>query len=84
MLIKWDDSKRMTNLAKHELDFADLSPEFFEHALVTSARTARYKAIGWLADQWIITVVFAPLGSEAISVISMRPASQKERRAYVG
>ena len=28
----------------------------------------------------VIAVVFAPPGSEGVSVISMRPASRKERR----
>lgn len=35
-------------------------------------------AIGRLADG-TIAVVFATLGTEAVSVISMRPASRKER-----
>lgn len=30
----------------------------------------------------MITVVFAPLGTQAISLISARAASRKERRAY--
>jgi uncharacterized DUF497 family protein len=84
MRLIWDESKRNTNLAKHGLDFAELSLDFFSDALVTSARSKRYKAIGWHGDLLIIAVVFAPLGAEAISVISMRPASQKERAAYAG
>lgn len=32
--------------------------------------------------QTILAVIFKPLGSEAISVISMRRASRKERSAY--
>ncbi len=35
-------------------------------------------AIGPLADG-VIAVVFVVLGSEGVSVISMRPASRKER-----
>ncbi|OYR28770.1 hypothetical protein CES86_2926 [Brucella lupini] len=37
-------------------------------------------AIGEFNGQIIIVVVFKPIGSEALSVISMRPASQKERK----
>jgi uncharacterized DUF497 family protein len=37
-------------------------------------------AIGEFNGQIIVAVVFKPLGSEAISVISMRPASTKERK----
>jgi uncharacterized DUF497 family protein len=42
-------------------------------------RRPRYRAIGWLGDE-LVTVVFSPLGTEAISVISMRAASRKERK----
>jgi uncharacterized DUF497 family protein len=32
--IVWDESKRLANLAKHGLDFADLNETFFDKALV--------------------------------------------------
>jgi uncharacterized protein len=78
MKIVWDESKRLTNLAKHGLDFADLDIDFFSEAAVSPATRGRFVAVG----EWAgiaITVVFRPLGAEAISVISMRPASRKER-----
>jgi hypothetical protein len=56
-------------LAKHGLDFADLSIFFFENAFITEARNGRYKALGFFKDEIIITVVFAPLGLEALSII---------------
>lgn len=37
-------------------------------------------AVGEFQGRIIIAVVFRPLGSQALSVISMRPASAKERR----
>jgi uncharacterized protein len=76
--IVWDEAKRLTNLAKHGLDFADLDPNFFSEAAFGPTDNGRFVAIG----EWAgiaITVVFRPLGAEAISVISMRPASRKER-----
>jgi uncharacterized protein len=79
MKIVWDEPKRLTNLAKHGLDFADLDSDFFAAAAAGPAAKGRFVAIG----EWAgiaITVVFRPLGAEAISVISMRPASRKERR----
>jgi uncharacterized DUF497 family protein len=30
----------------------------------------------------LVTLVFSPLGAEAISVISLRPASKAERKLY--
>ncbi|MQT12587.1 BrnT family toxin [Segnochrobactrum spirostomi] len=78
MRIVWDEPKRLINLDKHGLDFADLDEDFFLGAIIVEAKLGRYAAIGWLNG--VITVVFATLGVEAISVISMRPASTSERR----
>ena len=79
MKIVWDEPKRETNIAKHGLDFADLTLEFFRDAKVASAKGDRFVAVGELNGQIVIAVIFRPLGSEALSVISMRPASTKER-----
>lgn len=78
MMIVWDESKRSTNLAKHGLDFADLDETFFLSSIVVPAKENRHMAIGRLADG-TIAVVFAVLGTEGISVVSMRAASRKER-----
>lgn len=80
MMIVWDEPKRQQNLTKHGLDFADLDLEFFLAAQIRPARHGRIMAIGEFDGQIVIAVIFAPLGSEAISLISMRPASRKERR----
>ncbi|MCW0182864.1 MAG: BrnT family toxin [Zavarzinia sp.] len=79
MQVVWDEPKRIQNLAKHGLDFAALTLEFFEASTVYPAKAGRLIAIGELNGQIVIAVVFRPLGSEAVSVISMRPASRKER-----
>lgn len=79
MLIVWDEPKRLANLAKHGMDFAALDVSYFEAALVVQAKAGRYSALGILGDR-AVAVVFAPLGTEAISVISMRPASANERK----
>ena len=79
MVIVWDERKRAVNLAKHGMDFADLTVEFFLGSMVVPARDGRSMAIGRLAPD-VIAVVFIALGAEGVSVISMRPASQRERR----
>jgi uncharacterized DUF497 family protein len=78
IMILWDEPKRQTNLAKHGLDFADLDERFFLASMVVPAKGGRHMAIGRLMDE-TIAVVFATLGAEGISIISMRHASQKER-----
>lgn len=81
MIIVWDEPKRSRNIEVHGWDFADLTLEFFLDALTESTRDGRFKAVGLFEDV-VIAVVFKPLGSEAISVISMRHASKKERREW--
>ena len=81
MKIVWDHPKRVANIAKHGLDFATLTEEFFADALVLSAKRGRYLAIGRDLNG-VVSVVFVTLGLEGISIISMRPASAKEKRLY--
>ena len=76
--IIWDEPKRLSNLAKHGLDFADLDEDFFLSAVIVPTYGGRQMAIGRLSDG-TIAVVFAILGLEGVSVVSMRPASRKER-----
>jgi uncharacterized DUF497 family protein len=44
--IVWDEPKRLANLDKHGLDFADLNEAFFDHALVLPSHN---KAERWVA-----------------------------------
>ena len=81
MKIVWDEPKRLANLAKHELDFADLNETFFDTALVLPSHNRRWAGIG-KNIRGVIVVVFVTLGKEAVSVISMRPASRNERKLY--
>jgi uncharacterized DUF497 family protein len=79
MKIVWDEPKREANIAKHGLDFASLTVAFFEAAHVEAARRNRFLAIGEIEGTAVVVVVFRPLGSEALSVISMRRANKNER-----
>jgi uncharacterized DUF497 family protein len=80
MKIVWDEPKRLANLESRGLDFADLTVEFFAASVVVPAKLGRLKAIGEFGGI-PLTVIFKPLGREAISIVSMRAASRKERRA---
>ncbi len=79
MVIVRDEPKRQQNLAKHGLDFAELDLSFFLTASIRTAKTGRAIAIGEFQGRVIVAVVFRPMGREAISIISMRPASRRER-----
>ena len=78
MNIIWDEPKRRANIAKHGYDFADLSLEFFLDAVILPAAHGRQMAVGRIRG--IVTVVFVAMGQEALSVVSMRTASRKERK----
>lgn len=80
MNIVWDEPKRLANIDKHGLDFADLSLEFFQRALIRPAKRGRLQAVGRLADG-TVAVIFVRLGAEGLFVVSMRPANAPERRA---
>jgi uncharacterized DUF497 family protein len=83
MRVVWDEPKRLANLASHEMDFADLGEAFFEGSVIVPAKLGRQIAVG-RHRAGIILVVFVALGSEGLSVVSMRPASRKERRLIDG
>ena len=81
MKIIWDEPKRLANLTKKRMNFADLNESCFDQAFVLPALGNRHRGIG-VNIRGVICVVFAYYGREAISVISMRPASSNERKAY--
>jgi uncharacterized protein len=83
MKIVWDEPKRLANLASHGMDFADLDEAFFEGSVIVPTKLGRQIAVG-RHRSGIILVVFVALGTEGLSVVSMRPASRKERRLIDG
>jgi uncharacterized DUF497 family protein len=83
MKIVWDEPKRLANLAKHGIDLADVYDFGWETAVVMPAHTGRLKAIGTL-NAAVVIVVFSVLGTEAVSIVSMRPAHRNERRMFHG
>jgi uncharacterized DUF497 family protein len=93
MKIVWDEKKRLDNIRDHEgYDFASLGnadgftaegEAFFTTATIVVAKKGRRMAIGPLEGH-TIAVVYARLGSEAISLVSMRRADRAERRLHHG
>lgn len=81
LVITWDEPKRLKTKRERGLDFADLTEGYFLASLVIPAKLNRMMAIGPFSDG-TIAVVFVALGTEGMSIISMRPASPKERKLY--
>ena len=88
MRIVWDDPKRLANLDKHGLDFSRIDAEFnWNAALVIPtkpSRTGRKRMIfvGEMLGEGVVVVVASPLGKEALSIVSLRRASETERALY--
>jgi uncharacterized protein len=83
MLIVWDERKRIANLAKHGLDFADLTLEYFLSATDRPAHSGRRSSIGRM-NGGVVTTIYYRLGNEGLSVISLRPSNKKERALHEG
>jgi uncharacterized protein len=73
-MFTWDEPKRVANVQKHGLDFDDMFHFDWGQAFIGRAIDGRFKAIGYFGDR-ITVVIRVVLGSEAISIISFRPAS---------
>jgi len=81
---EWDEAKRLTNLAKHRLDFTRIArllngPHVFA-AGNTHPVEARWLVTGILEDRFV-TAVFTQRG-ERIRIISLRSARNVEKRRY--
>jgi uncharacterized DUF497 family protein len=86
MKIVWDEPKRRSNLLKHGLDFNDVPLFDWRNAKIYSAKPdddgrTRLKAVGRFGDDTTV-VIFGLLGTEAMSIISFRLASNRERKAF--
>jgi uncharacterized DUF497 family protein len=81
-LIVWDEPKRLKNIEKHGLDFAELTDNFFANALIEPSYAGRFIAIGEVNNKLVVLAIFRPLGSEALSIISLRAANARERKRY--
>jgi hypothetical protein len=89
MFIVWDEPKRLANLAKHGLDFDTFEEAFdFRTAFTVPAgqsRTGRQREmlIGLMAGRVVVAII-SPLGTEALSLISLRYADPAQRKLFHG
>ena len=89
MLVLWDEPKRLANLDKHGLDFARFAEEFeFDTATRIPAQPSRtgrprYRLVGYLGGELVVVAVVSALGTEALSLISLRRTTAKERDFFL-
>jgi len=85
MPFEWDKNKRLSNLAKHGIDFRDAERFFKTEPLCfedcrQDYNEKRFIAFGEIEERLIITVY--TLRKDNIRIISMRKANARERRLY--
>jgi uncharacterized DUF497 family protein len=89
MIYEWDENKRISNLEKHGLDFAEAYFVFEDSGCVKYPENkrdygeTREAIIGSLNGEFICYVCYAKR-SDKIRIISFRRASRKERSIYNG
>lgn len=85
MLFEWDDKKRLLNIKKHYIDFADVIQLFKNPYLVKEDKRKDYGEKRWVAlgiiKNRIVVVVFTHR-KQAIRIISARKANKIERSIY--
>ena len=83
---EWDEAKNQTNICKHGIGF-DTAKRIFEGLIATSPDHCqdygedRHISIGRVEPGALIVVAHTERGGR-IRLISARPASRKERKAY--
>ncbi len=87
MLLKWDETKAVRNLAKHGVSFEEASSIFGDPLSETSddpghsAEDQRFVIIGMSENGRMLMVAHTDDG-EIIRIISARELTRREREAY--
>ena len=84
---EWDSRKAASNLAKHEVSFEEAATVFGDPLgrIVADPRHSseeeRFVLLGVSQEAHLLAVMFVDR-SEAIRIISARPATRRERKDY--
>ena len=87
--ISWSEDKNRLNIKKHGLSFQEAILVFLDPYLVisydeahSSSEEMRWKGIGALGNEILLTVIFAEDRGSELRLISARKASKKEKEDY--
>jgi uncharacterized DUF497 family protein len=84
---EWDPGKAAGNFDKHRVEFADSTMVFYDDLAVTlpdePGDEERFVTLGMDAVGRLLVVAYT-WREERIRIISARPATGRERRAYEG
>jgi uncharacterized DUF497 family protein len=86
MKFEWDRQKNQSNIAKHQLDFADAYKVFKLPLRVSLDSRQDYGEERWigvgLLDGRVVVIVFTEIDDQTIRVISLRKALPYEQKSY--
>ena len=87
MQIEWDEAKRIGNLRKHGVDFADavgalLDPNNLTREDDEARGEARFVTLGRGYSDRLLLVVWTERDEDVTRIVSARKASPSEMRAY--
>ncbi|MCA1816823.1 MAG: BrnT family toxin [Acidobacteria bacterium] len=87
MRFEWNDNKAIANLKKHGVTFGEATEVFYDPNAVEgndpkhSEDEDRFVIIGY-STRRLLFVVFAQRVADVIRIVSARPPTPKERKAY--
>ena len=85
MNFDWDENKNIINIAKHGIDFNDISDAFDNEMLIKKDDRQKYsedRFIGIGQINNIEIVIVWTYRNDKIRIISARQANKKERKIY--
>lgn len=88
MEFEWDETKNLTNKAKHGIDFSFAARVFGDllrlerYDLDHAEDEDRWVVIGMVAPAVLVVIYTERQGGEVIRIVSARQANEKERREY--
>lgn len=87
MEYEWDPAKSRQNLEKHGCDFECVAGFDWNEAMEVLDDRFDYGEERWLAlgpiGAQLFALAFSPRGAGRVRIISLRPASRNEKKAYV-
>ena len=86
MKYEWDEQKRLSNLQKHGVEFADAVSVLDDTAALTrqdaESEELRFVTLGSDTTGGLLVVVYTYRNEDVVRVISARRATRAERTAY--
>lgn len=85
-IFEWDERKRLSNLRKHGLDFAECAP-VFSGPMITRLEDrydygeSRYRTLGLLHGR-VVSVAHTESDDGVVRIISLRKAVRHEQAVY--